>query len=98
MKLEWSPVARADRRNAFVYVELDNPRAAAMLDERIVAQVTRLLDFPYSGRSGVVAGTRELPIGGTPYIAVYSVSEDIVSILRVLHGAQAWPEQPEKLP
>jgi addiction module RelE/StbE family toxin len=93
VKLEWSAAALVDRRNAFTYVELDNPRAAAVLDTRIVAQVIRLLDFPYSGRSGVVTGTRELPIGGTAYLAVYSVSEDAVLILRVLHAAQAWPEQ-----
>jgi plasmid stabilization system protein ParE len=39
-----------------------------------------------------VAGTRELVIARTPYIAAYQVQSDRVFILRVLHAAQAWPK------
>jgi len=51
-----------------------------------------LLDFPASGRVGRIAGTRELVINGTPYVAAYTIAETTVWILRVLHGAQEWPE------
>jgi plasmid stabilization system protein ParE len=51
-----------------------------------------LLDFPASGRVGRIAGTRELVINGTPYVAAYAVTDTTVRILRVLHGAQEWPE------
>jgi hypothetical protein len=27
-----------------------------------------------------------------PYIVVYQVSEDVVYVVRILHGAQKWPE------
>ncbi|MGB8479497.1 MAG: type II toxin-antitoxin system RelE/ParE family toxin [Acidobacteriaceae bacterium] len=37
-------------------------------------------------------GTRELVIHRTPYIAVYLITDDSLRILRVLHGAQRWPE------
>jgi plasmid stabilization system protein ParE len=39
-----------------------------------------------------VTGTRELVIVGTPYIAAYQLSTDTIRILRVLHGAQRWPD------
>jgi plasmid stabilization system protein ParE len=34
-----------------------------------------------------------LVISRTPYIAAYRIADDTVRILRVLHGAQQWPEQ-----
>lgn len=57
-----------------------------------MAAVRRLHDFPESGRPGRVAGTRELVITETPYVAAYHVSGETVRILRVLHGAQQWPD------
>lgn len=62
-----------------------------MIDERIIAAVRRLSDFPVSGRVGRIAGPRELVIGGTP-VAAYAVTEISVRILRILHGAQEWPD------
>ncbi|MFT2214799.1 type II toxin-antitoxin system RelE/ParE family toxin [Rhizobium giardinii] len=64
----------------------------AYLVNRIVAAVRRLMDFPASGRVGRLAGTRELVINGTPYVAAYAITETAVRILRVLHGAQEWPD------
>ncbi|AVA23827.1 type II toxin-antitoxin system RelE/ParE family toxin (plasmid) [Rhizobium sp. CB3171] len=92
MKLIWSAFALADRDGIFTHIEADNPAAAASVDERIAAAARRLRDFPESGRPGRIAGTRELVITGTPYIAAYVVTETAVRILRVLHGAQQWPE------
>lgn len=92
MKLTWSAFALSDRDAIFTYIETDNPAAAVLIDERIVAASRRLLDFPASGRLGRIAGTRELVINGTPYVAAYTMTETTVRILRVLHGAQEWPE------
>jgi len=92
VKLTWPAFALSDRDVIFTYVEADNPAAAVLIDERIAAAARRLLDFPASGRVGRIAGTRELVINGAPYIAAYAVAETAVRILRVLHGAQEWPE------
>ena len=92
MKLTWSAFAMSDRDAIFTYAEADNPAAAVLIDERIVAAARRLLDFPASGRVGRIAGTRELVIHGTPYLAAYAITETTVRVLRVLHGAQEWPE------
>jgi toxin ParE1/3/4 len=75
----------------FNYIEAENPRAAANVDERIGAQVKILKKFPEAGRIGRVEGTRELVIHRTPYLAAYQVKGNTVRILRVLHGAQLWP-------
>ncbi|CAM5279242.1 MAG: type II toxin-antitoxin system RelE/ParE family toxin [Xanthobacteraceae bacterium] len=93
MKLVWSAFAPADRDGIFSHIEAENPRAAIAVDERIAAAARLLLDFPESGRPGRVAGTRELVVIGTPYIAAYVVMPDTVRILRVLHGAQRWPDE-----
>ena len=92
MRLTWSAFALSDRDAIFTFIELENPAAAILVDERIVVAVRRLIDFPASGRLGRIAGTRELVISGTPYVAAYAVSGTTIRILRVLHGAQEWPE------
>jgi len=93
MHLEWSVFARADRKAIFDYIEEDNPRAAITVDERIRIRVVDLAQFPEMGRPGRIEGTRELVISGTPYIAAYRIEGDTVRVLRVLHGAQQWPDQ-----
>ena len=92
MTLEWSAFALADRDGIFDYIEADNPRAAVIVDERISTQVEQLTRFPQSGRPGRIAGTRELVISRTPYIAAYRIAGNLVRILRILHGSQQWPD------
>jgi toxin ParE1/3/4 len=47
-----------------------------------------------ANRSRDQAGdTRELVITRTPYIAPYRIEGDVVRILRVIHGAQIWPDE-----
>ncbi|WP_082520675.1 type II toxin-antitoxin system mRNA interferase toxin, RelE/StbE family [Rhizobium sp. Root482] len=92
MKLFWSAFALSDRDGLFTHIEADNPTAAITVDERIVAAASRLQDFPESGRPGRIPGTRELVIPRTPYVVAYEVTETTVRVLRVLHGAQRWPD------
>ena len=40
------------------------------------------------GRIGKVPGTRDLVVTGTPYLVVYEVTSDWISILRVLRAAR----------
>lgn len=99
MRLEWSIFALADRDAIFDYIEADNPRAAAAVDELISQRIKRLTQFPESGRAGRVEGTRELVISKTPYLAAYRVIDDTVLILRILHGSRQWPgEMPGRAP
>ena len=93
MRLEWSVLSLADRTAIFDFIEADNPRAAVAIDDRIETRVEDLAQFPEMGRTGRIEGTRELVISDTPYIAAYRVTGDTVRILRVLHGAQQWPDE-----
>jgi plasmid stabilization system protein ParE len=60
-------------------------------EETILAAVARLSLYPEFGRTGRLPGTRELVIGGTPYVAAYRIEQDEIVIGRLLHGAQRWP-------
>lgn len=93
MRLEWATLALDDRDRIFDYIERHNSRIAVTVDDRISSQVERLIVFPESGRFGRIEGTRELVIDRTPYIAAYRIKDDVVRVLRVLHGSQQWPDQ-----
>lgn len=69
MRIEWSLFAINDREAIFDYIEADSPRAAAMVDNRIEAQIEGLIRTPEMGRMGRIALTRELVVSRTPYIA-----------------------------
>ena len=92
MKLEWSVYAVADRDAVFEYIAADNPIAAIALDEKIAEAVHRLSQYPELGRLGRVAGTRELVIAGTSYIAAYCIAAGAVRILRIPHTSREWPQ------
>jgi plasmid stabilization system protein ParE len=58
--------------------------------------VELLAAFPAIGHHGVLPGTREMVVPGTPYIVVYQVErphEDEIVILGIYHGAQLRPGQ-----
>jgi toxin ParE1/3/4 len=93
LRLVWSPHALSDRDDIFTYIEAHSPRAAGHVDEQISAAIHRLAEFPESGRPGRVTGTRELIVPRTPYIAAYTFGAGTMRILRILHGAQIWPEE-----
>jgi len=96
--VKWSLLAVADRNTIFEYIEADSPQGAVAIDDRISKAVSSLKKSPGIGRPGRIEGTRELVIDRTPYIAAYSIVGKIVRVLRVLHGAQLWPEEmPERL-
>ena len=53
--------------------------------------VDSLVQFPHRGRPGRRLNTRELVIPDLPLLAIYRVREDVIEIIRILHGAQNWP-------
>ena len=93
MRIEWLPVAARERESQLAYVAERNPWAAIDMGDAIEAAVQQLAHHPQLGRLGRVEGTRELVIGHTPYVVVYTVSDEAVRVLRVLHGSQQWPDE-----
>jgi toxin ParE1/3/4 len=88
LEIIWSALARTRLQEVRAYVALDKPEAAERLAIRLVAVVEALRTHPYLGRAGAEPGTRELVIGGTPYIVIYQVRRKRVTILTIWHGAQ----------
>tara|TARA_R110000751_G_scaffold169942_2_gene276623 strand:+ start:512 stop:787 length:276 start_codon:yes stop_codon:yes gene_type:complete len=88
--LNWTAPAVADLMAIVDYISDDNPDAALALMSEIETRVAALPDQPKRGRSGRVAGTRELVVRPN-YIVVYAETKVAVTVLRVLHAAQMWP-------
>ena len=87
----WEEEAGADlQRNIERYAQ-DDPFPAWRVYQEVLERA-EILDDPPLGRPGRVAGTREFVVTGTPFILVYQAQGGDVRILRVLHGAQRWPE------
>lgn len=93
MIVEWLPAAQRDFDDLVDYIAADHPSAAIAQGDEIEAQISLLRDHPRMGRSGRVKGTRELVIVRTHFIAAYRIKGKAIQILRVLHGAQQWPER-----
>jgi toxin ParE1/3/4 len=93
MRIVWTRRALEELRAIADQVNLQSPAAAIMLRDRIRSAVTRLADFPASGRPGRVAETRELVIPGSRYIAPYRIQDGQVEILAIFHAARDWPEE-----
>ena len=93
MKLKWTREADVELLKLTSYVYPRNRSAALKLYARTHQRVRQLEEFPYSGRPGRIAGTRELVIGQGPYIAVYVVDTDGVTIHNVFHTLQQWPPE-----
>jgi plasmid stabilization system protein ParE len=80
-----------DRVAIFDYIEADERRAAARIDDRLLAAAALIGQFPELGRSGRIMGTHEFAVPATPYLVVYKVAVNSVLILRLRHGAQQTP-------
>lgn len=68
-----------------------NPSATLGLLDRLADAEVALADHSGIGRPGRVDGTRELVVAGTPFVLIYAVAAETLTVLRVLHGRQQWP-------
>lgn len=91
MIVRWTSPAAEDLRQIARFVRRDNPTAAHHVAKTLFDAANGLDSFPNRGRTGRIAGTRELVFPGWPYIMVYEVREQTVEILHIYHGAQSWP-------
>jgi addiction module RelE/StbE family toxin len=92
MRVRWTRPALSDLDEIQDYIAQDSPNAADDVVTRLVEGPETLLSTnPMIGRSGRVAGTRELIFSDLPYIVVYRV-RDVVEILAAIHTARDWPE------
>jgi toxin ParE1/3/4 len=92
MRIRWTQPASRDLTQICDYLSNeDRPATARRVAILIYERVHTLIEFPQLGRTGRKANTRELTIVGLPYLAIYRLRGDTIEILRILHGARAWP-------
>ena len=93
MKVVWASSAREDVNHIVLHIAEDNVDAALRMEDRIESAVGRLDSMSLRTRAGRVSGTRELVVTGTPHVVMLAITDDVVGVVRVLHGAQSWPPQ-----
>lgn len=91
MSVIWRPAASADVARIVAHIADENPIAARAVAQELFVAAASLVIFPRRGRRGSTPGTRELVVV-RPYIIVYDVNDDAVTILRIWHGAQLRPD------
>ncbi len=91
MKLRWTPRAVADLEEIADYLLAVYPTAWERLLARVESTVDYLLQFPHMGEIGLVEGTREFVLSGTPYILVFRLKDDVVQIVSVRDGRMQVP-------
>ncbi len=95
MKILFTPTGRRQFLEAVAYIYRDKPSAAVSFRQKAEKSLSRLKEFPDSGR--VLPEFPDLPFREVivrPYRFFYRVKEDIVWIVAVWHGAQH-PDGPE---
>ena len=94
-KVRFTPTARDQFLAALSYIHNDNPSAAMAMRQRAEESLTRLRQYPESGR--VLPEFPELPFREVvvpPYRIFYRVKSDTVWVVAVWHGAQL-PDEPD---
>lgn len=91
MELRWTEEAADDLEHIAGYLLTHTPSRAEDLVRAVYDAPSDLRTFPNRGRKGKKEGTRELVLSPLPYIVVYKVLDDIIFVVRILHGAQKWP-------
>ena len=93
----WAPGAKKDLQKISYWISRDNPVAANDVLDKIDQCAQKLALSPV-GHKGRKDGTWEKVVVGLPYILVYSIDEEALYVLRIIHGArnwlaQTWPEE-----
>lgn len=88
MLVAYAAAAKRDLSAIVDYIALDNPAAAEKVFRAVVSVTEQLADFPEMGHAGRLPETRELAVAGLPYLIVYQVVRETVTIIAVFHGAR----------
>jgi toxin ParE1/3/4 len=92
MRVEWSSPAVSDLKAISEYIEHDRSLDTANRVALSIYEAAKSLGtMPYRGRIGRVENTREMVIPRLPYVVIYTVFDDRIMIVNIVHGAQKRP-------
>ena len=88
-----SKLARADLRNAWLYIAQENVGAADRLLDRIDQAIRLIAENPLIGepQDDLKRGLRRFVVGN--YLVFYEPIPDGIRVVRILHGARRWEEE-----
>lgn len=95
LPFEWTKSAGEDIEGIADYLLGESLAFEAVNDyvERIYKAPEHLATLPGAGKPGRMPNTREWLVKDTPYALIYRVKDNVVQILRVMHGNRQFPEQ-----
>jgi plasmid stabilization system protein ParE len=91
MRICWSPAAANDLEGCYEFLIEKHPGLAVERTQKLYRAAISLNRFPFRGRTGATPETRELAMSPLPYIFLYSVTPEVVNILRILHTSRQRP-------
>ena len=97
MRVSFTPAARSQFFRALTYIHADNAAAAIAFRQRAESSLSRLRDYPESGRT--LPEFPDLPFREVvvpPYRFFYRTKSNTVWIVAVWHGAQIPTAPPGK--
>jgi toxin ParE1/3/4 len=90
MTIRWSSRAQRHLTSLTNFVALESPKTALKILSQIEKSVENLPEFPNMGKTGRLKNTRELIIQNLPYIISYTIFEDTIWILAIMHTSRKW--------
>ena len=91
IRLVFSEPAEYDLDNIAAFIATNDPAVALRVLSAINTAALRLAEFPGIGRPGRLPGTREFPVTSLPYLIIYEVLGETLTVFAVLHGARDLP-------
>lgn len=88
MSVVWRKRAERAYFAQLAYVRSRDQRAAERLQKIVEYRIDLLARHPEMGRPSKRKTIRELVISDTPYVAVYQVLGDRITMLQFFHGSQ----------
>jgi toxin ParE1/3/4 len=93
MTVKWLRKSLENLDKEAAYIAQENPIAANIIVTKIMDAIERLKTNPALGKTGRIAGTRELIVPDTHYLVPYRVKtkEPRIEILRIFHSSRKPP-------
>jgi plasmid stabilization system protein ParE len=90
LRLQWTINAKLDLREIIAHIGADNLPTARRMSERFRTVARLLAHSPFSGRPGVLPGTREFVVHPS-YSLVYEIEGELIRIVTLVHTSRQWP-------
>ena len=88
MRINWTEPALADLEAIHDFIARDSSHYATRFVRRLLEAVERLADLPMLGRIVPEGDGRHREVFEPPYRIVYRVENDVVHVIRLIHGAR----------